>query len=572
MQKQFLLILLLFSVYQSGISQILDVYKNKNYEVSSYLLKENFDKDYLPTEVKGYHDKLKEGNKQWKKIDAELKTIALEKIENAVSFFEINANIKKQLNIAKEISINNREENEYGQPVFQDFNIKLLSVVNDFAIYALEFNFEAGNLSDSSAFEKLVSRYFYSVNINTASIENIDIKPDEAQQKTLENLTLSRFQKIYLLQTEKLELNNVAEIQNPTLNDALFTKKMDYSEAIIFPYFSGVMIEFPTYSKSSKILDGKAFRLLLRDGNLESFITQFPKFKKYFTQNLIPASKITKERLADEQIYLDKFKYGPEELKVFKLLDFDKKIYEMKIENFQISDAEKKFQGSKIFLFNEDQSIHLIESRNSDREIHSEEKFTYTSFHEIESATITGYEKNLTLYYYKDQELNYSEKIELEKHENPYNSYKQTDLKIRQHHFIYNNNYRYDILFNTVGDISQRSYCRYNSQNMACGTNYCLIYDNEERVVGVKVVQNGAIEILTDAYGNVLESYFDNDRHQYFFSYDAKNRIAEIKHLESGRLKDSTIYQYNPSKTSPLRILKKNQNVTEHSYTFKFWD
>ncbi|WP_026450327.1 hypothetical protein [Aequorivita capsosiphonis] len=571
MQKQFLLILAFF-VFQIGSAQILDIFKNKSYEVSSYVLKEKFDKDYLPSEIEGNHDKLKDGNKDWEKIDTELKKIALERIENAVSFFEINANIKKQLQVTKDIAINYRKENEYGEPVFQNLKIKLLSVVNDFAIYALEYHFESRDQSNSRTSKKLVARYFYSANINTGSIENIDIKPNKEQQKILETLSISEFQKIYLLQTEKLEMNDVAKIHNPIQADSLFSKKIDYSEAIIFPYTAGVMLEFPDYSESSKILDGQSFRFLLKDKDLESFIAQFPKFKKYFSQNLKPASKTTKDRLADEQIYLDKFKSGPEELTILKLFDFDKKIYEMKIDNFQISDKEKRFQGSKIFLFNEDESIHLIENRDSKGEIHSEEKFTYTDFQELESVTTTGYRKNLTLYYYKNQELIYSEMIELEKQGNPYDSYKQTDLKIRQHHLIYNDKYRYDISFNLVGDISERINGRHNSENMACGNSHCLIYDSEERVVGVKAMKNGSVELLTDDDGKILESYFDSNRHQYFFTYDAKNRLEEIKYLESGNLKNTTIYQYHESTGSPLSILKEGQTTNEQVYSFKFRD
>ncbi len=572
MYKQFLLILLSFFVFQIGSAQILDIFKNKSYEVSSYVLKEKFDKDYLPSEVEGSHDKVKDGNKDWKKIDTGLKKIALEKIEDAVSFFEINANIKKQTNVATEISINTRENKEYGQPVFQNLKIKLLSVVNGFAIYALEYHFEAGNLSDSRTVKKLVARYFYSANINTGAIENIDIKPSGEQQKILETLTLSAFQKIYLLQTEKLELNNVAEIQKPIQADSLFSKKFNYSEAVVIPYTAGVMVEFPTYSESSKILDGKAFRLLLKYEDLEKFLAKFPKFKKYFTQNLKPASNSTKQRLRDEQISMDKFKNGPEELKVLELFDFDKKIYEMKIDHFQISDGGKRFQGSKIFRFNEDQTIQLIENRGPDGEIHSEEKFTYTDFQELESITSTGYKKYLTLYYYRNEDFDYSEKIELEKHGNPYDSFRKTDLEIRQHHLVYNGNYRYDILFNVVGAISEHIYGRHYSENMACGNNHCLIYDKEERVVGVKAMQNGSIEILTDDDGKILESYFDSNRHQYFFTYDFKNRIEEIKYLESGTLKNTSTYKYHESPTSPLNILKEGQTTTEQIYSFTFWD
>lgn len=572
MQKQFLLTLLAFFVFQIGFAQTLDVFKNRSYEISSHILKETFNKDYVPADVKIHQDKLKNGNKQWQKIEADLKKIAISSVENAVSFFEINAVIKKQLNIAKEILINNREKYEYAEPVFQNLNIKLLSVVNDFAIYSLEYNFEAANLSDSRTYIKLFTRHFYSANINTGTLENIDIKPNAEQQKILASLTNSQFQKLYLLQTEKLELNDVEKIQNPSLIDTSFAKIINYSEAVIFPYTSGLMIEFPAYTKTSKILDGKSFRLLLKDEELEGLLTQFPKLKKYFTQNLKLPSKTTKERLADEQMNMDKFKYGPEKLQVLKLFDFGKKIYEMKIEQFQLFNTEKQFTSSQTFRFNEDQNLDLIESRGSNREIGQEEKFTYNSFQELESVTETGYKKNLTLYYYKDKELSYSEKIELEKYENPYNSSNQNDLKIRQHHFVYNGNYRYDILFYAVGDISEHIYGRHNSENTTCGNNHCIIYDNEDRIIGVKVMQGGSIEILTDAEGKILESYFDNDRHHYYFSYDAENRIKDIVYRENGTVKNTYNYQYHESPTSPLSILKKDENTTEYIYSIKFWD
>ncbi|AFL81228.1 hypothetical protein Aeqsu_1748 [Aequorivita sublithincola DSM 14238] len=573
MKKQFL-ILFVFFAFQTGFAQIIDVFKNKSYTVSTSVSKENFDKDYLPSEVEIYQDKIELENDQSEKIVLAFKKIVIENLENAVSFFEINAAVKKQLSTANEISINTRENQqlENMELEFKKVSIKLISVVNDFAIYVVNYNFEARNSSDSNSFKKLFTNHFYAANLNTGAIENIDIKPNAEQQKTLETLTISEFQKIYLLQTEKLELNDAERIKNPISIDTTFRKMIDYSEAVIFPYAAGVMIQFPAYSKSSKILEGKAFRLLLRDAELQSLVVKFPKLKKYFIQHLLPASKTTKENLTDEQINLSKFSQGPEELEVLKMFDFNKKIYELKIENFQGINDEKKLSDSKIFRFNKVQTIHLIETRGSKDEIHSEEKFTYTNFQKVETATNSAYEKSLTLYFYKDEDFLYSEKIQIDKQESPYDAYIQTDLEITQHHLIFNDNYRYDLRFNIVGDLKENVFSRHISENTVCGDQHCLIFDAQHHVVGIKVLRSGSIEILTDADGKVLESYFDSDRHHYFFSYDNKNRVTEVKHLENGKLKDTTLYQYNQSETNPLRISKKNEYSTEHNYIIKFWD
>ncbi|MDC7999615.1 hypothetical protein POV26_01040 [Aequorivita todarodis] len=573
MKKQ-LLILLAFFAFQSGSAQIFDVFKNKSYKVSTTVSKENFDTDYLPSEVEIYHDKIELQNDQSEKIVSALKKMVTENLENAVSFFEIHAAAKKQLGTAHEISINIRGEQprENPQPEFKNVSINLLSVVNNFAIYAVNYTFEAGNQSDSNAFKKLLTRHFYAANLNTGTVENIDIKPNAEQQKMLETLTISEFQKIYLLQTEKLKLNDAERIKSPIAIDTSFRKMIDYSEAVIFPYAAGVMIEFPAYSKSSKIVEGKAFRVLLKDTELQNLVEKFPKLKKYVTQHLLPAPKTTKEKMRDEHVDLKRFSRGPEELEVLKMFDFDKKIYEMKIENFQGINDEKKFSDAKIFRFNKDQTLHLIETRGAKGEIHSEEKFTYTNFQKVETATNLAYEKSLTLYYYKDEALSYSEKIQIDKQKNPYDSYLQTDMEITQHHLIFNDKYRYDLRFNIVGDLTDNLFSRHISENTVCDDQHCLIFDAKDRVVGIKVLRSGSIEILTDTDGKVLESYFDSDRHRYFFSYDAKNRIKEVKHLESGKLKDTTRYQYDQSETNPLCILKEKQYSTEHCYIFKFWD
>lgn len=573
MKKRFL-ILLAFFAFQTGFAQIFDVFKNKSYKFSTNVSKENFDKDYLPSEVEIYQNKIELENDQSEKIVSALKNVVIENLENAVSFFEINADVKKQLSNANEISINIRENQQWEnrEPEFKKVSINIISVVSDFAIYAVNYNFQAGNPSDSNSYKKLFTRHFYSANLNTGAIENINIKPNVEQQKILETLTISEFQKMYLLQTEKLELNDAERIKNPISIDTTFRKMIDYSEAVIFPYAAGVMIEFPAYSKSSKILDGKTFRLLLRDADLQNLLVKFPNLKKYFTQHLLPALQTTKENLTDEQVNLSKFSQGPKELEVLKMFDFNKKIYELKIENFQGINDESKFSDSKIFRFNEDQTIHLIETRGSKDEIHSEEKFTYTNFQKIETATNSAYEKSLTLYYYQDEDLRYSEKIQIDKQEDPYDSYMQTDWEITQHHLIFNDNYRYDLRFNIVGELKENIFSRHISENTVCGDQHCLIFDAQHHVVGIKVLRSGSIEILTNADGKVLESYFDSDRHHYFFSYDAKNRVTEVKHLENGKLKDTTLYQYNQSETNPLRILKKKEYSTEHSYTFKFWD
>lgn len=574
MQKQFLFILLSLFIFQSGFSQIVDVFTNKNYKISSFILDENIDADYVPEKFNIYQDKIKNPNPQWKKIDAEINRIALESIKNPVSFFEINAAVKKKLKVAEAISTNNRRENEqkFSEPTFQNLKIKMLSAVNDFAIYVLEYYFETKNLSNYNEQKRFVVKRYYTANINTGAVESLTIKPNTEQTKSLSVITNAQFQKIYLLQTEKLELNNLEKIKNPTLIHTPFTQKIDFSEAVIYPYAAGLIVEFEAFSEASKILDGKAFRVYLKTEELNVLIQKFPNLKKYFETKLaFPSNEIVK-KLSDSLFNFERFRSGPEELDVLIFQDFNKKIYEMKIDNYQNLDTEKRFVGSKTFRFNEDESLHFIETSGIDNEISTIEKFTYNAINNLESETKTGYGNSLTLYLYENETLAYSEKIELEKNEDPYNSIPQNNLEIKQHHRIYNNNNRYNFYFNLVGDLSETVFSRNISGNTACTENYCFIFDEKHRIIGIKVEQIGSIEILTNPNGQILESYFDDNRHHYFFKYNSENSVKAIYHYENDNLKNTTLYEYPTAAMGNLKIIKKGQNTTEHVYSFKFWE
>ncbi len=86
--KNTLYLLFIVCFFQvSGNAQIIDIFQNKEFEYATYVLEGKSDKEYAPSKFEIYQDKNKEENKNWQNIENQLKTIALQQIENEVAFF-----------------------------------------------------------------------------------------------------------------------------------------------------------------------------------------------------------------------------------------------------------------------------------------------------------------------------------------------------------------------------------------------------------------------------------------------------------------------------------------------------
>src|SRR5690554_6586589 len=130
-----LFVVCFFQVF--GNAQVIDVFQNKEYEYSTYVVEAKSDKEYAPSKFEIYQDKNKEENKNWQNIENQLQKIALQQIENEVSFFQLHTNAVNYLKQFDELKrlIEPYYESSKTNPDFKGIEIKLVSVANNRSVY-----------------------------------------------------------------------------------------------------------------------------------------------------------------------------------------------------------------------------------------------------------------------------------------------------------------------------------------------------------------------------------------------------------------------------------------------------
>lgn len=576
--KIFLVVLASF-IYAFGqpkaLAQVVDVYFNKAYDYGSYILKEEIDKAYVPSQMENIQDRIKNDDINTEEIEDKLRDLAIKQIENEVSYFEIQ---NMAVNYLKNYNQLNRLIDPYFEevpihPVFKNLEIKLLSVSSRQGVYCLQYNFD-----------KVKVKKYYIADLLTSKVAEIAQQPNKVQQKHLKDLSLATFTAYYLIKTKKLSLRDLDRIRATQLGKEQLdgiAQRINYAEAEVYPYYDGLMVSFPAHSESSEIFENQAFRTLVRGEDLQQLLTVYPSFKTVFNNTLKRPSKAIREKLDDDQNFsLTKFERAPKELDLLETITLsakDKSLFSLSITNYQKSDTIKRFLGSKKIFFNKNKDVERIEYRDDRHNIVREEKYEFDDKMQITSFRTQGHGNKLQLYHYQNQQLQYIEKFELNDYQTAWGR-GMVDLSIWQEHYVYNGKHRYNIHFNVVGDLdpNRRYVERYLKDQNYCTNNFCLLIDDEGNVMGVKQKSGAPMDILFNANHQPMETYVDNDRYIYRFTYDDQARIKTYTSDMHGEQQLLIIYDYLDSLEKPLRICETSfsngKSIMLQEYELIHWE
>ncbi|MCC5917769.1 MAG: hypothetical protein JJU02_10650 [Cryomorphaceae bacterium] len=562
-QKVFLT--LTFSVMViMGNAQIVDVYQNKTHQTSTRVFTEEVDKDYAPGKLEILQDKNQSEIETWTSVETQLKGIALQTVNSGSDFFLIYSAAQRKVEQANERQRLKRDFDPYERSPsnfdFVSIEISLLSVVNNYGTYVINYFFEVRLEGQNHSSTMPVSK-MYLADYQRGTVREIGDKPTRAQQKVLESHTLSKFKKLYLLQTRKLDLTQVDRIRNVELKDSFdFSRHIHFSEAIVFPFFSGLMVAFPALSASSKSFNGMGFRIFLNAHEIDGIIAAFPEFKRVFNRQLNPPSpKVIQQLNNNDNFDLRYFQIPPKDNKALDLLNLDNRIYSVEILIYDQTDTVKTHRGSTRYFYNSAGNIERMERKDASGKIYNDERFTYNDDGQIIVEQRISDRGELKLFHYHEGVLNYAEHIRLDVDFRQHQTF--VDLMVQQDHFVYTDDYKYEQKINMVGDerdFYQNSYSttyRWVQPDRYCNQHHCILIDDEKRIIGVQQNRNSLITVLTDEKGRPLESYFDNDRYRYFFSYNAEGRLQKFEAFDSGRSTRTLEYRYSDNPLAPLEIL-----------------
>lgn len=552
-------------------AQRYDIYQNKAYDISTFVLKHHSDKEYLLGEIEIYQDKNKEENPQWNKIQEELFTIGIQKIENEFDYFKIRnkVNFKKD-QIAELLRLRNR--GEPGNLNFDKVKIELISLLNGFGIYSINYTYEI--LTDRNSSHSVTASYFYLANYKTGNLTEIVENTNQKQQEWVKKLSSSKFKKLYLLQTKKLTPEEVDRIQNQKFQaeeDVDFLTRMDFSEAVVFPYFNGLMVSFSAYSVSSKMFDGDGFRILLDEDETKELLQVYPEFKAVFsTQLQFPTAQHLELLNQDEKFDLTQFVRPPNELEMLKILKPGENTKLMKIKNGNKKDLGNVYTYSKYYYFNQNQKLDSIRTKNKEDEFQLVERFYYDENKQLSAVYSPRSDTKLKLFHYTNKVQKSNEKIRISEYRDP-QSNQYLELSVAKEHTAYNGLYRYIQEIELVGEpkYENRFSLRYLDGTNFCNEFHCVLYVANGRLTGVKKNKYQIFSLRVNEDNKPLEVYSDYDRNKYFFNYYPDGRIKTYQSFSSNANRMTT-YTYFDNPEHPLTITDTDPDtVTEYHFEFE---
>lgn len=559
-------------------SQFIDVYQKKNYEISTYVLSENFKLDYAPSQLEIYQDKDRNGSTQWKAIEDKLYSIAIQNIKNEVEFFKIHSKAKKRNDQIEEsiVLLGQNYGNEMSSSGFdfKKLEIQLLSVVNGFGVYAIRYNFDIRGNSNYQAVDEFSITKIYLADYQKGSIKEIGDSPTPPQQNAIKKAILPQLKMLYLLQTQKLELNEVERIRTIEKQEEIdFSDKIDFSEALVYPLFSGILVEFPQYSVSSRIFDNQPFRILLKENEIDDIRKNYPEFSAVLPSKMKATSQEMIDKLnRNESFELNRFQLPPKEEGILNILNLNKNIKNLSIQNHYMSDTVKVKSGSITYEYDIHQKLQKIESRNDRDEIVKTINYFYDGPDLIAQTTASNHTNNLVLYFNQNGILTTKNNIEKKFYGDTYGG-RTMKLVFEQEHIIYFGNRRYSFTLDLVGKVKPKEYRIWERSiegNEFCTQFACILTDSNQRVIGVKNKRNSIVEVLTNSKNQPLEFYYD--RYHNVFEYDDWDRIKTFETYEARKLKKTMEYHYKTDKIQPLTITENGSSNLIQDYYLEYWE
>lgn len=539
-------------------AQIYDVFQNKKYEISTYVLKDNKGTVTSNSNIEIHQDKNKNPLDQWVNIENQLYELALKRVNNEIEFFQIYSRAQRMF---ENFERREREEDEYYRSknkklTLEGVEIELLNVSDNFGTYKIVYDFGEIHVSD-----------YYLTDYTINKCTPIGKTPTNAQVTALQEVSQTSFELLYLIHTRKLDIRNIERVKSVLSGQEksnILARKLLYAEAIVFPYFNGIIIEFPQLSQSSELFDSEPFRILIKGPQLNKLLSVYGEFKPIFKRVLSPTSTQIQETLSTDAFFdLSKYRSAPRDLELLKLPNIIQEgfqVFSMTVSTFQIMDSVKSFRGSQKYFFNKTDQVIRKESRDDKKNVVEEKVYAYKN-NQIEYQYNKRHETSLTLYHYFNTLLDFVEEIEVTDHRT-HSSEVERETEIDQSHFVYSGNNRYTFNFNTIGKLVSHKYVQHRaySDGKYCTNNCCLIVDDSHRVIAIQDFRN-PMDIRVNDHNQPLEYYFDNDRYSYRFDYDPFKRISKFTESEFGKTIGTVRYTYTDNKSKPIIIHDSRRNT-----------
>ncbi|HOS15876.1 MAG TPA: hypothetical protein PKX15_02515, partial [Bacteroidales bacterium] len=387
---------------------------------------------------------------------------------NEGSFLLLYKEAKNKIGVYLELINSQNYRNDYGEnddenrsiPRLKEVECKPISVKDQLIWYRIEYTFEISSRNRDDQHEVKVNHY-YTANTITGEVNQIKNSLNQNSLETVTKKLVPYFTHDYLIRTEKLSApeiveseggegeyeedqdENVDRIHHPMQSmlgkDSTeicrdLCEHLNFSEADFYMFGWGIVVEFPKFSRSSKVYGGDAFSIFMPYNKAELLRPYLPAI--YFPatgKNISTSIKGFNEKKLIENI--GKISNFPSIESIVAQQSGNNKVKSIFINSYQLfNDDKSNYRGQ--FTIKLDSTGKITERRyeNENKVLVSKEFLRYDKLNRLIESNRNGDRYNTeSNYYFYDV------------NDNLLSHFSSDENSTYSEYFFYNNNYVYRI-------------------------------------------------------------------------------------------------------------------------------
>jgi hypothetical protein len=584
--------LLLFTIsllaFYSGFAQsvkVFDVFSNEEYsyvqkykEVKDFELNLNqeFDIDYFAMR--------NENGQYFDQLNATIENLALNSWKSEQGKFELSKLVKAQIAAYNDFSNRKNDRNHHGisndySSYLKSIDILFLSICNNTITFSQNYSFVISSNNQryhSNEIEINVTK-LYTADLYQQKINPLVANFNEKEIAELEKVVLPLVSDTYgdlgkLYEQNKYkddedddegveednddEANELQKLKSGKKSDPIL-HNMSLKGAYFYWFGWGLMVHFPMYSSSTYVSNGEPYNLFIPLEKCKPILYLFPVYAS-FSQIVSPAHQFINFDYYDILNNYNKFRSEPNISSLFRINNAPDKPSKLKASSYQLfKNNTSNYRG--LFVYEYD--------KNKPNFQRYAEKTNYRYFLENNNGKTITRENEQTAIRYADV---YDKKgnLIIRKSDEP--------LEGGDHYFFYNkqNCYLFSIQNRDFFGIEKVEKITLKNGEL-CLSDMCLIFNESMQVVAIKTLkyQFNNVEIGFDEKGRLVEAHTENDRYNYYFEFDALDRLTKYSTYEYQRVSKEVEYFYTDDKRLPYLQKKhtyNNDTMEEERYELEY--
>jgi hypothetical protein len=331
-------------------------------------------------------------------------------------------------------------------------------------------------------------------------------------------------------------------------------RKIDFNDAHYFWYAWGLVVKFPEFAKSTYLNNGKSFSLFVPFNDAKSILNLIPSYAS-FSKLIQPAHQFNNFNYFEITSSYSQYRQTPTVTALFTLNNAPEKPKKLIVGSYQLFENDKKnFRGNFIYEFDLNAKNFQQAAANKSYSYHEEkvgERLKNRANTKDKNKDILKFDERENLILRKTFQSSNDFNYQYFYNESMCYSFKHSKDK-----------------FEPMEKLSLKN-------NEICIKDVCLSLNKNFKVDAIKMLkyQYNDAQIGFDEKDRLIEAHSENDRYNYYYEYDAQDRLIKYTYYEYQKLEREVIFLYKGNKKLPY--LQKTRSLTnkiveEESYEWEY--